>query len=49
MKQQDSDRDKSDMKKEEAKRIIELYADDADSLNKPVKKAGVQAQPEQDW
>ena len=40
-----------DMKKEEAKRLIELYADDADSLNKPPKKANAsrQAKPEQDW
>lgn len=43
--------DEKEMKKEEAKRIIELYADDADSLNKPPKTgvAGKQQQPERDW
>ncbi len=45
--QQEKDKE---MKKEEAKRLIELYADDADSLNKPPKrKASRQAQPSQDW
>lgn len=39
-----------EMKKEEARRLIELYADDADSLNKPPKrKSSRQAQPSQDW
>ena len=38
------------MKKEEAERILELYADDADSLNKPMKQGqGKQNQPERDW
>jgi len=38
------------MKKEDAKRILELYADDADSLNKPMKQGqGKQNQPERDW
>jgi len=42
--------DSRDMKKEEAERIIELYADDADSLNKPMKKKGAKApRPEKDW
>lgn len=38
-----------DMKKEDARRLIELYADDADSLNKPMKKKARPRQPEQDW
>ncbi|NLE00245.1 MAG: tetratricopeptide repeat protein [Fibrobacter sp.] len=41
--------DQKDMKKEDARRLIELYADDADSLNKPDKKAARRKQPEQDW
>jgi tetratricopeptide (TPR) repeat protein len=43
---------KEDMKKEEAKRIVAQYADDADSLNKPPKKkaAGFMSRkPEKDW
>jgi hypothetical protein len=42
---------KEDMKKQEAKRIIAQYADDADSLNKPPKrKAGLMTRkPEKDW
>jgi hypothetical protein len=43
---------KQDMKKEEAKRLIMQFADDADSLNKPPKKEGVAAKarkPEKDW
>jgi Ca-activated chloride channel family protein len=45
--QQDKDKE---MKKEEARRLLELYADDADSLNKPPKtKSSRQAQPSQDW
>jgi tetratricopeptide (TPR) repeat protein len=49
--QQQQQQAAQDMKKEEAKRLIELYADDADSLNKPPKKANAsrQAKPEQDW
>ncbi len=43
---------KEDMKKEEAKRIIAQYADDADSLNKPPKKKAtgfMSRKPEKDW
>jgi hypothetical protein len=43
---------KQDMKKEEAKRLIMQFADDADSLNKPPKKetvAGKLRKPEKDW
>lgn len=49
--QQQQQQAAQNMKKEEAKRLIELYADDADSLNKPPKKvnASNQAKPEQDW
>jgi Ca-activated chloride channel homolog len=49
--QQQQQQAAQEMKKEEAKRLIELYADDADSLNKPPKKANAsrQAKPEQDW
>ena len=44
------EQEQEDMKKEEAARLIELYADDADSLNKPPKKGiGKQQQPERDW
>lgn len=47
---QQEQQEKKDMKKEEAARLIELYADDADSLNKPPKKGiGKQQQPERDW
>lgn len=47
---QPAEQDSLQMKKDEARRIIELYADDADSLNKPVKKGiGKHAQPEKDW
>ena len=40
------------MKKEEAKRLIMQFSDDADSLNKPPKKEGVAGKmrkPEKDW
>jgi hypothetical protein len=39
------------MKKQEAKRLIAQYADDADSLNKPPKKkaALMTRKPEKDW
>lgn len=48
--QQQQEADKEEMKKEEAERIIELYADDADSLNKPMKKTGARIpKPEKDW
>lgn len=42
---------KQDMKKEEAKRLIMQFADDADSLNKPPKKEGAarMRKPEKDW
>lgn len=44
------EKSEEDMKKDEAARLIELYADDADSLNKPMKKGtGKQKQPERDW
>src|SRR5512133_718262 len=44
---QNNDQDK---KKEEAKRLIELYADDADSLNKPQKKSNAsKAKFQKDW
>lgn len=47
---QPAGQDSLQMKKDEARRIIELYADDADSLNKPNKKGiGKHAQPEKDW
>jgi tetratricopeptide (TPR) repeat protein len=37
-----------DLKREEAERLIELYADDADTLNKPKQNIRVR-QPEKDW
>ena len=43
---------KEDMKKQDAKRLIEQFADDADSLNKPPKKKGKllkMQKPEKDW
>jgi tetratricopeptide (TPR) repeat protein len=43
---------KEDMKKEEARRIIAQFADDADSLNKPPEKKGAllkMKKPEKDW
>lgn len=48
--QRQQEADKEEIKKEEAERIIELYADDADSLNKPMKKTGARIpKPEKDW
>ena len=42
--------EQEDLEKEEAMRIIELFSDDADSLNKPLqKKDASRKQPEQDW
>lgn len=42
--------EQEDLEKEEAMRIIELFSDDADSLNKPLQKKGAsRKQPEQDW
>jgi hypothetical protein len=42
---------KEDMKKDEAKRIVAQFADDADSLNRPPKKARafMAKRPEKDW
>ena len=47
--QQPRDQDERDMKKEEAERLIEQYADDADTLNKPKFQRGRVRQPEKDW
>jgi hypothetical protein len=48
--QQSEMKEQQDLKKEEAKRIIEMYADDADTLNKPMTKQKVGSrQPQQDW
>lgn len=48
--QQSEKQDEEKLEKDQARRIIELYADDADSLNKPMKKKiGKQKQPEKDW
>lgn len=49
--QQSEMKDEQDIKKEEARRIIEMFADDADTLNKPMskKKAAGIRQPTQDW
>jgi tetratricopeptide (TPR) repeat protein len=44
----ESEEQQKDMKKEDARRLLELYADDADSLNKPMKKKTKTKQPEQD-
>ena len=41
--------DKGDQKKEEAERLIEQYADDADTLNKPRFQRARIRQPEKDW
>jgi len=41
--------DKGDQKKEEAERLIEQYADDADTLNKPKLQRARVRQPEKDW
>ncbi len=45
----ESEEQQKEMKKEDARRLLELYADDADSLNKPTKKKSKTRQPEQDW
>ncbi len=48
--QQSEMKEQQDLKKEEAKRIIEMYADDADTLNKPMTKQKARIrQPQQDW
>jgi len=41
--------DKGDQKKEEAQRMIEQYADDSDTLNKPRYQRARIKQPEKDW
>ena len=45
------EKSKEDMKKEEAMRLLMQYADDADELNKPKKKAAVikGKKSEKDW
>ncbi len=45
----ESEEQQKEMKKEDARRLLELYADDADSLNKPMNKKVKTRQPEQDW
>lgn len=45
----ESEEQQKEMKKEDARRLLELYADDADSLNKPTNKKARTRQPEQDW
>jgi len=45
---QSQEQNEQDMKKEEAERLIEQYADDSDSLNKPAFRGKVK-QPEKDW
>lgn len=48
--QQQPEQDPNELEKEEAMRLIELYSDDADSLNKPTqKKNASRKNPEQDW
>jgi tetratricopeptide (TPR) repeat protein len=47
--QQPRDQDERDMKREEAGRLIDQYADDADTLNKPRFQRGRVRQPEKDW
>ncbi|MCL2182457.1 MAG: tetratricopeptide repeat protein [Chitinispirillia bacterium] len=46
---QENQRQERDMKQEEAQRLIEQYADDADTLNKPRFQRGRIRQPEKDW
>jgi tetratricopeptide (TPR) repeat protein len=49
--QQDQNQDQAerDMKREEAERLIQQYADDADTLNRPPRRKGKIRQPERDW
>lgn len=49
--QQHPEMKEQDLKKEEARRIIEMFSDDADTLNKPMtkQKAAGMRQPTQDW
>ncbi|MDR2592043.1 MAG: tetratricopeptide repeat protein [Chitinispirillales bacterium] len=47
--QQDKEPDKGDQKKEDAERLIEQYADDSDTLNKPKFQRVRIRQPEKDW
>ncbi|MCL2220570.1 MAG: tetratricopeptide repeat protein [Chitinispirillia bacterium] len=46
---QPQEQNERDMKKEEAERLIEQYADDADTLNRPQFQRGRVRQPEKDW
>jgi len=47
--QQEQEQAERDMKREEAERLIEQFADDADTLNKPRFQRGKVRQPERDW
>jgi len=47
--QQQQDQSERDMKREEAERLIEQFADDADTLNKPQFQRGKIRQPDRDW
>jgi tetratricopeptide (TPR) repeat protein len=47
--QSNEDQQKEQNNKEEAERLIEQYADDADTLNKPRFQRGRVRQPEKDW
>jgi tetratricopeptide (TPR) repeat protein len=47
--QQPQNQEEQDIKKDEAERLIEQYADDADTLNKPKFQRGKIRQPEKDW
>jgi Ca-activated chloride channel homolog len=47
--QQQPDKQEGDQKKQEAERMIEQYADDSDTLNKPRFQRAKIRQPEKDW
>jgi len=47
--QQQPDKKESDQRKEDAQRLIEQYADDMDTLNKPKFQRARIRQPEKDW
>jgi Flp pilus assembly protein TadD len=47
--QQEPEQKESDAKKEDAERLIEQYADDSDTLNKPRFQRTRVRQPEKDW
>jgi len=47
--QQQPDKQEGDQKKEDAQRLIEQYADDSDTLNKPRFQRARIRQPEKDW